>query len=266
MLQDDRVYLLNKIGFTDSEAKVYLVLLRNGGMTGYEASKYSAVPRSKIYNVLESLVMKGFILYSEEECSNRYAAVPFEEISGRVRDETDKILNKLEELLHDYRAETDLDRFWHIREYDNVIAVCRSILKDTRSELLLQIWAEDLPKILEEIQELEKKGIRLGIVYFGEAQDEVPLDHCCRHGMLEEKKEEMGGRFLTLVSDKKEAVFGQIVSDAVSEVIWTKSKPMVAMAAECVRHDLYCYKGADIYISQRQEELGIDIRSLREIF
>ena len=105
-------------------------------------------------------------------------------------DETDKILNKLEELLHDYRAETDLDRFWHIREYDNVIAVCRSILKDTRSELLLQIWAEDLPKILEEIQELEKKGIRLGIVYFGEAQDEVPLDHCCRHGMLEEKKEE----------------------------------------------------------------------------
>ena len=138
MLQDDRVYLLNKIGFTDSEAKVYLVLLRNGGMTGYEASKYSAVPRSKIYNVLESLVMKGFILYSEEECSNRYAAVPFEEISGRVRDETDKILNKLEELLHDYRAETDLDRFWHIREYDNVIAVCRSILKDTRSELLLQ--------------------------------------------------------------------------------------------------------------------------------
>lgn len=84
--------------------------------------------------------------------------------------------------------------------------------------------------------------------------------------MLEEKKEEMGGRFLTLVSDKKEAVFGQIVSDAVSEVIWTKSKPMVAMAAECVRHDLYCYKGADIYISQRQEELGIDIRSLRKYF
>ena len=80
MLQDDRVYLLNKIGFTDSEAKVYLVLLKNGGMTGYEASKYSAVPRSKIYNVLESLVMKGFILYSEEECSNRYAALPFEEI------------------------------------------------------------------------------------------------------------------------------------------------------------------------------------------
>ena len=71
-------------------------------------------------------------MYSEEECSNRYAAVPFEEISGRVRDETDKILNQLEELLHDYRAETDLDRFWHIREYDNVIAVCRSILKDTR--------------------------------------------------------------------------------------------------------------------------------------
>ena len=60
MLLEDKIFLLNKIGLTDAEAKVYLTLLKNGSASGYEASKFSAVPRSKIYNVLESLVMKGF--------------------------------------------------------------------------------------------------------------------------------------------------------------------------------------------------------------
>lgn len=265
-MQEDRIFLLNRIGLTDAEAKVYLALLKTGSMTGYEASKYSSVPRSKIYNVLESLVMKGFILYSEEESSNRYASVPIREISARVKHEADVTMVKLESQLDNYRAETDLNGFWHIREYENVFAKCRSILKETRSELLLQIWAEDLPKMLEEIQALEKQEIRLGIVYFGEEQDEVPLEHYCRHGMLKEKKQEMGGRFLNLVSDNREVIFGQIVSDAVSEVIWTRSKPMVAMAAECVRHDLYFYKGVDMLKSHMQEDLGTEFHRVREIF
>ena len=263
----DKIGLLNKVGLTDAEAKVYLTLLKNGGATGYEASKFSAVPRSKIYNVLESLVIKGFILYSEQENTNRYVAVPVEEISERVKHETDVTLKELKSQLKDYRAQTDMDEFWHIREYENVFAKCRSILKRTESELLLQIWEEDLDRLLLPIQELEAKGIRPGIVYVGEKnEDEILLRHVCRHGMLEDKRQEMGGRFLTLVSDNREVVFGQIISDAVSEVIWTKSKPMVAMAAECVRHDIYFYKSAGLFQEQMQEELGEDFHKIREIF
>ncbi len=267
MLLEDKIFLLNKIGLTDAEAKVYLTLLKNGSASGYEASKFSAVPRSKIYNVLESLVMKGFILYSGEENTNRYAAVPIEEISGRVKHETDATLEELTVQLKDYRAQTDMDEFWHIKEYENVFAKCRSILKGTQSELLLQIWEEDLPKLLPQLQQLEERGVRLGIVYFGEAEENgIPLKHVCFHGMLQEKREEMGGRFLTLVSDKQEVVFGQIISDASSEVIWTQSKPMVAMAAECVRHDMYFYKSAELFTDQMQKELGEDFHKIREIF
>lgn len=264
---EDKIFLLNRIGLTDAEAKVYLTLLKNGSASGYEASKFSAVPRSKIYNVLESLVMKGFILYSEKDNTNRYVAVPVEEISERVRHDTDATLVELKHQLEDYRAETDLDEFWHIREYENVFAKCRSILKETKSELLLQIWEEDIKELLPDIQELERKGVHMGIVYFGDTIAEgLSLKHICRHGMLEEKRREMGGRFLTLVSDKREVVFGQIISDAASEVIWTKSKPLVTMAAECVRHDMYFYKSAGMFREQMQKELGEDFHKVREIF
>ena len=62
---DNEIILLNKIGLTDAEAKVYLTLLQNGSLSGYEAGKLAGVTRSKIYNILESLITKGFILYKE---------------------------------------------------------------------------------------------------------------------------------------------------------------------------------------------------------
>ena len=34
-----KINLLNKIGLTDSEAKVYLALVQNGSLSGYEPSK-----------------------------------------------------------------------------------------------------------------------------------------------------------------------------------------------------------------------------------
>ena len=41
---------------------------------------------------------------------------------------------------------------------------------------------------------------------------------------------------------------------------------MVAMAAECVRHDIYFYKNAEMFGAQMQKELGEDFHKIREIF
>lgn len=237
------ISLLNKLGLTDSEAKVYLALLRNGSASGYEASKISAVPRSKIYNILESLTIKGYIIYAEEENNNRYAAVPIDEIEKKVKYETDNVLEELTTSLKDFPVNTDLDYLWHIRQNTNVFAKCKEILQRTEKELLLQIWEEDLPKLLPEIKALEDKNIRMGIVYFSnDDKSDVPLKKYCRHGLVEEKLKEMGGRWITLVSDMKEVVFGQIISESTVEVIWTESRPLIVLAAECVRHDMYVLK------------------------
>lgn len=76
----------------------------------------------------------------------------------------------------------------------------------------------------------------------------------------------MGGRWITLVSDNKEVVFGQIINDTVSEVIWTKSRPMIVLAAEMVRHDLYFYKSAKRFQEDMEKEFGKDIKGIRDIF
>ena len=61
---------LIEIGFTLNEAKVYLTLLQNRYLNGYEISKLSNVSRSLVYNVIDRLVAKGFILKSEGQINH----------------------------------------------------------------------------------------------------------------------------------------------------------------------------------------------------
>ena len=95
--------LLNKIGLTEAESKTYLSLLRYGSSSGYEVSKVSGVPRSKIYNILETLVTKGFVRFTEGEGTNQYLAVPIEEVSERIQKETKDTLEELTAQLKEYQ-------------------------------------------------------------------------------------------------------------------------------------------------------------------
>jgi len=53
---------LQRIGLTEYEAKAYLSLLTNHVNSAAKLSEKSGVPRTKIYQVLESLERKGWIM------------------------------------------------------------------------------------------------------------------------------------------------------------------------------------------------------------
>lgn len=265
---DNELNLLNKIGLTDTEAKVYLTLSQNGSLTGYEASKIANVSRSKIYNTLQSLIDKGFVLFTQYESNNRYVAVPISEISSKIKNEMSNNLEKLEESFSIFPLKINMDNIWHIKNYDNIFQKCREIIKNSTKEILIQIWYEDLNNILEEIIEFQKKSKNIAVVVFGAPKDiDIPeLKNLYFHGMGEEKKKEMGGRWITLVSDFKEVIFGQIISKFIADVIWTESKPMVMLAGEYVRHDVYFYKSAVTLPNEMKQKFGNDLEKIRDIF
>lgn len=52
---------LREIGLTEYEEKIYMTLLREGSLTGGQASKLSKVPHGRTYEVLHTLAQKGFV-------------------------------------------------------------------------------------------------------------------------------------------------------------------------------------------------------------
>ncbi|AKB28485.1 Transcriptional regulator, TrmB family [Methanosarcina siciliae T4/M] len=52
---------LQKLGFTENEAKIYAVLVCLGQARASEISKAAGVPRAKVYGILRGMEKKGYV-------------------------------------------------------------------------------------------------------------------------------------------------------------------------------------------------------------
>lgn len=71
--------MLQNFGFTQYESQVYEVLSASDhALDAATVVKFSHVPKSKVYEVLQRLVEKGLILTSFHEKKKLYTALPIE--------------------------------------------------------------------------------------------------------------------------------------------------------------------------------------------
>ena len=76
---------LVQFGLTRQEANIYLCLLSNKDLSGYEVSKLTGISRSNVYSALASLVEKGAAYLLEGE-TNKYTAVAIADFcENRIR-------------------------------------------------------------------------------------------------------------------------------------------------------------------------------------
>ena len=84
IIQKEFLNKLKDFGLNTYEAKLWSALLSRGVSTAGELSDIANVPRSRSYDVLESLEKKGFIVVKLGK-PIKYIAVPPEEVVERVK-------------------------------------------------------------------------------------------------------------------------------------------------------------------------------------
>ncbi len=101
IVQKEFLNKLKDFGLNTYESKLWTALLSRGVSTAGELSDIANVPRSRSYDVLESLERKGFIVMKLGK-PIKYIAVAPEEVLERVKkkitEESDKQLKNMEEL------------------------------------------------------------------------------------------------------------------------------------------------------------------------
>ncbi|MDP3990262.1 MAG: helix-turn-helix domain-containing protein [archaeon] len=103
IVQKDFLNKLKDFGLNSYESKLWIALLSRGVSTAGELSDISNVPRSRAYDVLESLEKKGFIVMKVGK-PIKYLAVPpsevIERVKRKIQEDTDvkqKTLTQLKE-------------------------------------------------------------------------------------------------------------------------------------------------------------------------
>lgn len=262
------INLLKHFSFTESESKIYIALLQNGSRSGYEVSKISGVPRSKVYNVLEILIQKGAVMVTHVEKASLYKAESVECVINNLKKQNEDVLSELKSELMHFDEKVDNEQIWQVKGYNNLLAKCSSMIRNSQEQVLIQIWKDDLSQELEEIlhRRQEELGKVLVVLYDSKEEYTTKIPYFYRHGFEENKLNDAGGRWITVTIDSKEMFYATIKSEKVAEGIYTSNDSMVFFANEYIKHDAYCIKLIERMSDEEKRSFGSKMLGVRDLF
>ena len=123
--------ILNKIGLTDNESRVYLASLQLGPAKVAQLSRVSDVKRTTIYPVVESLHRKGLIFEKEVGLKKIFVA----ENPDRLENILEERNRELKELFPEFKALYNLEGNQSIIKYYDTVDGLRNVYRELLSEL-----------------------------------------------------------------------------------------------------------------------------------
>ncbi len=167
-MESDR--LMKKLmcfGLTGVEASLYLCLVKNGGLTGYEASKQTGISRSNAYNALAGLADKG-AAYTEEGTAVRYHAVDVDEFcSNKIR-----MLEELKEELNASmpKPKSEVEGYLTIEGDAHIQNKVKNMIEGARQRVYLSMTKQYVRMFEKEIKQAVLDGKKVVIL------TDAPLD------------------------------------------------------------------------------------------
>lgn len=186
MISDEKI--LNKLRqifkLNLYEVKLWIALLGRGQSTAGELSDMAGVPRSRAYDILESLERKGFVMVKLGK-PIKYMAVPpeqvIERVKQRIRTRSDEFIETLDSLKKTDVMSQLKNMFEHgvelidptelsaaIKGRHNLHDHVETMMKDAKEEVVIYANTAELERLavyhLSTIKEVAKKGVKIRII------------------------------------------------------------------------------------------------------
>jgi len=232
--------VLQELGLTDYESRVYLALLEKGVLTATQVSKDSRVPYSKVYETLTSLERKGWIETEQGRPSQYYPKAPSEAMAATKLQLEDKvkmwektIVGELEPFYErrEIREKPDL---WILRGEFNTLAKLKEMVEKTKNELM--VAAPIIPKTLADavtpvLMQLYSANVKVFFMASRAAKD-WNLQKIANVAEVRVRDHMFGGG---VIADGKEAMLF-LGEDRSTLVIWSNHLGLVQFAKEYFRY------------------------------
>ncbi len=159
---------LRSIGLTEYEIAIYLTLIVTGPMNARDLSDKSGVPYSRIYNILQMLEEKSFILKEEESRPSRYFAKSPDEslVIARKRNKNsfeqsaETIINELTPIYKRQDAPLKIS-LYIIRGKETCLDRVLRLMENTESSFYIASGDMELiQEILPKLKDLRARGVR----------------------------------------------------------------------------------------------------------
>lgn len=251
---DEIIEYLCKLYFTKLEAQIYVTLIKNPSLTGYQIAKNIHISRSSVYSVLDSMYKRGMILLLQGDPQVYQAENP-ETLINKLKEDFNKNAKIVEEKLKSIQTDSKDEQFFNMNGYDNIITKIRELLSLAKKEVYMNTDF-DLNLFEKEFKILEERGVRVIVFSFAALEHEgIKLElYTHNHPISKVKKATrmmlVVDLSITLVADsykERPEFIGTVTSNAL----------MVKIISEHIHNDIYLLRLSN---KERKDLVNGDIR------
>ncbi len=250
-MSERTVAALEALGFSTYEARAYVGLLKQNPITGYQLSKLSGVPRSRIYETLERLAGRGYAVALQSD-PVEYSPLAVPELLAHLQEQFDGALSTLDKELSQLATAEQTESLWNLRGRDDILRRVRSMLVNAEQSIYLVSWSETLQVLRPELEAAERRGVRVVIISCGESDLKVGKHY--RHAFEKDLVQSCDSS-LNVVVDAKEVLVGQTEPAETCQAAWSHSAALISVTEEYIRHEVYLHKIIDRFGESMAAEL-----------
>ncbi len=236
------------------ETKVWLALLSKGIASAGEVAELSGVPRSRTYDVLESLEKRGFAITKIGKPVKYIAVKPTEVIEKMKSNALVEAQEKVKSLsgLKDTQEYTELEQLHNtgispiksheitgsLRGRSNILSRVRELLENAEKEVLICTSVfdfEDKTRVLiPAIEKLMKNNVKVRIALSGDPQKVKKLN-----AKFEIKATSIDSDARVFMADKKEVMFMVTPLNSEEEMgVWLNSQFFTSYLSGIIENSL----------------------------
>ena len=259
---DHLIPSFHKLGLTTFEAKAYLSLLERGNVTGYELSKQSGIPSSKVYSVINSLLKKDLLVPLESH-PVRYLSRPVADAIEKCSSDFKATVVYLKKHLKKIEPQPKHEQVTakNILGNKEIFRKARQIIRETNRTLYLALWREEWGHIRTALRKARSKGNTIFTVAYGP----IPMDvgEIYQHAPSDPVFRERQERRFVLVSDDEKALFAGLSQESPGKAVWTEDRGLVTLVRDFIIHEIYIIKIREAFPKEMAWAFGSDWEKIR---
>lgn len=228
---------LTELGFTEYESRIYVLLVVHEGLTVYETSKRSGIPRPNVYNAVERLVARGALVPIGHKPA-RYAAVGPQDFLSGIAQATSRRCAAITERLKKLEPEAG-DNFAYAVFGEQVPRKLAEVIGGARKTLLLKASEELLVDNAQALEQADARGVATTIVIFGAPPARLATLKNVRIYLHESNGARLAiaDRVFTVVRDGEEAFMANTFGEFYG--VHSGSPPVVRVCELLLRREVY---------------------------
>jgi sugar-specific transcriptional regulator TrmB len=257
---------LQELGFTRTEAELYVYLLKDSPATGYRIAKALGRSFAVVYSALDSLQSKGAVMVDAGRSRLSRAVPPHELLEQRARrfsDQRDQILQAAE-LLPTRSSDA---RVYQITAEDQLYERSRAMLSAAEARVLVELFPEPLTVLQEDLIAAADRGVDVTVRVYQDTRIEGV--RVIRSPIGERTIEAFRSQWMGLFIDGRQFLLAQLRTGGggVHYAVWSANLILARAVYAHVNSDLHHYAFRQrLYEATSLEEAINAYAELEEVF